>query len=161
MKKEGETDISNDVSRHQVRVAVRVRPLLDPSTENSVAETFPCKIRVTHEKRSRTSSFAKVFGPKTTQTELFESFFSSSVDSLLRGINVTVIAYGQTGSGKTYTMTGDLEADNSSRGIGPRAAQALFERLEHHTGDNSILSAKVFCTVMQIYNGRVYVFSET
>ena len=54
MSQQIEEEETTDISQHQVRVAVRVRPLLDPSTEKSVAETFPSKIKVTHEGRSRT-----------------------------------------------------------------------------------------------------------
>ena len=53
MSQQIEEEETTDISQHQVRVAVRVRPLLDPSTEKSVAETFPSKIKVTHEGRSR------------------------------------------------------------------------------------------------------------
>ena len=52
MSQQIEEEETTDISQHQVRVAVRVRPLLDPSTEKSVAETFPSKIKVTHERRS-------------------------------------------------------------------------------------------------------------
>ena len=54
MSQQIEEEETTDISQHQVRVAVRVRPLLDPSTEKSVAETFTSKIKVTHEGRSRT-----------------------------------------------------------------------------------------------------------
>jgi len=158
MNKEEEKEEPSSSVSHQVRVAVRVRPLFESesSSDNNddrvVETTQTQQIRVTHEGRSRTSRFARVFGEKTSQSDLFESFFASSVDSLLQGINVTVIAYGQTGSGKTFTMTGDFD-DESRQGIAPRATKKLFERLEEQS---SILSAKVFCSVMQIYNGRVY-----
>ena len=44
----------------------------------------------------------------------------------MAGYNATVFAYGQTASGKTHTMEGGSLTDEGSRGIIPRAAEALF-----------------------------------
>lgn len=51
--------------------------------------------------------FDKVFGPATTQEQLFkESNVSLLLDKAIEGYNATLFAYGQTGVGKTYTMEG-------------------------------------------------------
>ena len=50
-------------------------------------------------------SYEKIFGPFSTQKDIFRSI-KNSIDHVINGINSTILLYGQTGSGKTYTMFG-------------------------------------------------------
>ncbi|KAI4764185.1 hypothetical protein E4T44_14634, partial [Aureobasidium sp. EXF-8845] len=93
--------------------------------------------------------FDRVFAEETTQQGVWD-YVSGSVDSFIQGYNVSILAYGQSGAGKSYTMGTDgsedafdpvnagpshyasltrLQRTEFDLGIVPRAAAALFEKL--------------------------------
>ncbi|KAA0151936.1 hypothetical protein FNF27_03033 [Cafeteria roenbergensis] len=65
-----------------------------------------------------------VWGPDTSQSEVFASVGLPQVNAALSGVNASVIAYGQTGAGKTYTVCGG--GTPATAGIVSRAVQQLF-----------------------------------
>ncbi|XP_014861437.1 PREDICTED: kinesin-like protein KIF20B isoform X2 [Poecilia mexicana] len=74
--------------------------------------------------------FSRVYGPETTQSELFEGTVKDLVKDVLEGENSLVFTYGVTNSGKTFTFLGpDSEAE---AGILPRALRLIFSSI----GDN-------------------------
>ncbi|KAH8907310.1 kinesin-domain-containing protein [Coniochaeta sp. PMI_546] len=81
--------------------------------------------------------FDRVFGPDVTQEGIWE-YLSDSVNAFTQGYNVSLLAYGQSGAGKSYTMgtSGpDEQGDMEVMGVIPRAANALFEKLEGPKGN--------------------------
>ncbi|XP_058474277.1 kinesin-like protein KIFC1 isoform X1 [Solea solea] len=123
-----------------IRVFCRVRPLLTggltkhiqlPACDNkliTLAKTEESHTGKTADtQKNYNFNFDRVFGPGTSQQEVFEEI-SLLVQSALDGYNVCCFAYGQTGSGKTYTMEGD-EFDDA-RGVIPRAVQQIFKAAE-------------------------------
>ncbi|KAG0259834.1 hypothetical protein DFQ27_003872 [Actinomortierella ambigua] len=83
----------------------------------------------------RQFTFDHVFGPVSTQEEIYRGSAHRLVEKFLEGFNVTIMAYGQTSSGKTYTMgtaAGSSSSLNDERaqstlGIIPRAVSELFQ----------------------------------
>ncbi|RYP70332.1 hypothetical protein DL771_005539 [Monosporascus sp. 5C6A] len=76
--------------------------------------------------------FDRVFGPEVDQEGVWE-YLSESINAFLQGYNVSLLAYGQSGAGKSYTMgtAGPSEQpDPEAMGVIPRAATALFEKLD-------------------------------
>lgn len=51
-------------------------------------------------------TFDKVFGPKTSQDEIYHECVAPLIDEACEGYSCTLFAYGQTGTGKTYTLEG-------------------------------------------------------
>lgn len=50
--------------------------------------------------------FTHVFGPDSSQKNVFELSAKDIVEAFFEGFNGTIFAYGQTGAGKTYTIQG-------------------------------------------------------
>ncbi|KAK5107879.1 hypothetical protein LTR62_000589 [Meristemomyces frigidus] len=125
-----------------VKVAVRVRPPLSPSDpgfdlipqrfrESTCEVPAPNSLHVQSPQGKKLFLFDRVFDENTSQDGIWD-YLSESVSSFVQGYNVSVIAYGQSGAGKSYTMgtSGAEDQDDPDiKGIVPRAAQALFERL--------------------------------
>ena len=57
-------------------------------------------------KQSISPTLEAVLKYKAESQDVFESVGRRVVDSVVDGINGTIMAYGQTGSGKTFTMAG-------------------------------------------------------
>nr|XP_055025523.1 kinesin-like protein KIF20B isoform X2 [Misgurnus anguillicaudatus] len=66
--------------------------------------------------------FSKVYGPDTTQKEMFDGTVKSLVQHVLEGQNCLVFTYGVTNAGKTFTFLGIL----------PRSLNMIFGSLEGH-----------------------------
>ena len=68
----------------------------------------------------------QVFGPDSTQEEVYNETTKHLVDNVLNGYNATVFAYGATGGGKTYTMVGTQD----NQGIMIQALNYLFNAMD-------------------------------
>lgn len=51
-------------------------------------------------------TFDSVYGPDSTQRQVYDETAFPLVESVIQGYNGTIFAYGQTGCGKTHTMMG-------------------------------------------------------
>jgi len=94
-------------------------------------------------------AFDRVFGPDVDQRTVYEETVGHMVDEVLNGYNCTILAYGQTGSGKTYTMQGN----DAARGIMPRLAQTLFEKIRDFPADG--VKFDVDLSYVEIYLGKI------
>ncbi len=82
-----------------VRVAVRVRPLLPREIANGERE---CVTIIPEYKQiivgpKRAFTFDYVFGPETSQRDVYEQAALPLVQSCVDGYNAAILAYGQTG----------------------------------------------------------------
>ncbi|KAJ5424102.1 hypothetical protein N7491_009318 [Penicillium cf. griseofulvum] len=153
--RQGGSRASDEDGKTAVKVAVRVRPPLKPTDpgyelipqrfqQSKVHVTAPTSLSVDVSGGRKLFVFDRVF-PETTEQEGVWEYVSDSVDSFVQGYNVSIMAYGQSGAGKSFTMgtSGPTEQNNmQNMGIIPRAAQALFDKLEgpskhHRNGSNT------------------------
>ncbi|ERN16808.1 hypothetical protein AMTRI_Chr02g221530 [Amborella trichopoda] len=141
-----------------IRVYCRVRPFLPGQASRSSTVDYIGDGNLTilnplkqGKDARRSFNFNKVFGPSTTQAEVFADT-QPLIRSVLDGYNVCIFAYGQTGSGKTYTMNGPKEITEQSRGVNYRALSDLFCISEQR---RDTFSYEVSVQMIEIYNEQV------
>lgn len=91
------------------QVLVRMRPALEDEQGAPEAELSMCEesstINMTHLQREYTFAADRIFGPQSTQKDVYEDGgVRDVVASVMEGKNACVFAYGNTGTGKTFTM---------------------------------------------------------
>ena len=140
-----------------VQVVIRCRPQNKRELrkkESTIVSTNPLQSEITVQAAHRNNrddgkrkfTFDHVFGPTSTQLELYDAVVKPVVAEVLQGFNCTVFAYGQTGTGKTHTMEGNIQEENM-KGIIPRSVEDIFQRLGAITCDSSV---KI--SFMELYN---------
>lgn len=139
----GGSRASDEDARTSVKVAVRIRPPLQPTDpgfdlipqrfqRSMVQVTSDTSLTIDAPQGRKLFVFDRVFGPEVGQEGVFD-YVSDCVNAFTQGYNVSLLAYGQSGAGKSYTMgtSGPLEQDDlEMMGVIPRAAFALFEKLD-------------------------------
>ncbi|KAK9959763.1 hypothetical protein ABG768_009864 [Culter alburnus] len=70
--------------------------------------------------------FSKVYGPDTTQKDMFDGTVKDLVKDVLEGQNSLVFTYGVTNAGKTFTFLGP----DTDPGVLPRSLNMIFSSLD-------------------------------
>ncbi|CAG8554395.1 7724_t:CDS:2 [Dentiscutata erythropus] len=141
--------------------ALRIKPLTADDLVNlpsrfqrnvlSTTEFAPNQV-IVHGEKKQTWTFDKVFGPESSQKDIYEQTVKSMVDKFLEGFNVTILAYGQTSSGKTYTMgtSNEYSQLSETKGIIPRSMATLFSYVNSTQFKSRKFVIKV--SFVEIYN---------
>ncbi|TFA98425.1 Chromosome-associated kinesin KIF4A [Trichoderma ghanense] len=149
-KQGGESRASDEDNRTAVRVAVRVRPALNPEDPGydlipqrfqrpMVHVTSNTSLSIDSPQGRKLFVFDRVFGPEVMQGGIWD-YLSDSINAFTQGYNVSLLAYGQSGAGKSYTMgtsSPSAQQNPDDMGVIPRAAAALFEKLDVQRGGGS------------------------
>lgn len=133
-----------------ISVYARVRPSEQPSPNLSL---LPSSLelavpRAEQDVDSYSFKFAHVFGPESSQQQVFDRVAKDLVLGALDGVNSSIFAYGQTGSGKTFTMCGGKANYMRDRGIIPRTVGALFAAIDARDDD---VHYSVSMSMIEIY----------
>ena len=139
-----------------IQVVARLRPVnskekregTPPVVSSNTAAQTVSVVKTTGKTQNKTSFKAdSVFGSFSTQEEVFDETMPPILKDVIKGFESTVFAYGQTGTGKTHTMEGDISSEEQ-RGIIPRAAAAIFKKLQA----DEIIEKTVSVSYLEIYN---------
>ncbi|XP_076834624.1 kinesin-like protein KIF20B isoform X2 [Brachyhypopomus gauderio] len=106
-------DCVNICLPHTVLLKAPRAPVSAQHSEKSVPQT------------AQRFQFSQVFGPETSQKDIFDGTVKSLVKNVLEGRNSLVFTYGITNSGKTFTFLGP----ESDVGILPRSLNMIFSCL--------------------------------
>ena len=131
-------------SSHNIRVVCRVKPL----SGTSITTSTDSSVTIRSKDSTHQYTFDRVFGSDSSQTQIYQDSVQETVDEVFNGYNGTILAYGQTGSGKSHTMLGPSLSDGTSKGIVPRIADGIFDRI---SGSSSHIEYTVSLSVMEIY----------
>eukprot|EP00039_Didymoeca_costata_P014443 m.233541 g.233541 ORF g.233541 m.233541 type:complete len:1024 (-) comp16027_c2_seq10:1147-4218(-) len=151
-----------------IKVALRVRPLnkkeLD-ARSHAIVNARPeenkvdLQVKQGHKTDIKTYSYDHVFGPESSQLDVYEKVVAPCVREVMEGYNCTVFAYGQTGTGKTFTMEGKHAntvcksyKEDKMAGVIPRALNHIFDTLE--ATKNTEYSVRV--SFLEIYNEDIF-----
>ncbi|XP_064456111.1 kinesin-like protein KIF20B [Ornithodoros turicata] len=134
-------------------VYLRLRPVTSdtPSTVGSCLQMLDSTTVLAAPSSADSSNqkkftFSEVFGPSSTQEQVFETAALGLIDNLINGKNVLMFAYGPTSSGKTYTMQGTF----THPGIIPRTLERLFKTIGSRTTENPCLKPEYFGSVVRL-----------
>jgi len=170
---------SNNATNNQnVKVVARLRPLSTKEINERSREALiahPKKSVLTlstesNDKETRQFEYDAVFGPKTTQKQVYDSAAGDLIrTNIFKGFNVTILAYGQTGSGKTFTMgteggisqngpqddefQGRFQSPTETDGVIPRAVYDIFYNATKLPG--GIKNTSVNMSYLEIYNEEI------
>ena len=142
-----------------IRVAVRCRPLSKKEIDESQKSVFSDEnglavMRDPSDDKEHKFAYDFVYGPQSSQQQVFEDIGIPMMNSAFGGYNGTIFAYGQTGSGKTHSMTGDPTPEHC--GIIPRINEAIFERIAQEEQQSSTKKFLVVCSFFEIYNEIIF-----
>jgi hypothetical protein len=125
-------------------VICRVRPILHDEGASCVEVIDSERLFV----EDVPHNFDAVFGPQSTQDEVFAEVQPSAM-SVLEGFNVCIFAYGQTGSGKTFTMEGGSSL--ALKGVNFRALSSLFDQAQVMPDVSFVFTV----SMLEVYNENV------
>jgi len=143
-----------------VQVVVRVRPLSRKEVNEGCQDcsnTTTSSIRL--QAAGKTFNFDRVFDPRVSQAEIYETSATGIVKKCFDGYNGTILAYGQTGSGKTFSMGTDFNVDSNRKkgsikktsGIIPRAVHELFDYMDNKDD----IDFKLTVSYLEVYKEEI------
>ncbi|RNF03121.1 putative kinesin [Trypanosoma rangeli] len=157
----------------QVKVALRVRPLLPTERERGEDEKISvlpggksvqvvARVNRTTQNQVHTFDMDCCLGPDENQRELFAKLgIAEMCDAVFKGRAATVMCFGQTGSGKTYTISGHNEGKGSEQltgdGIQLTAARYMAATRDELMAVNNDVSTTITLRVsyLELFNERI------
>eukprot|EP00906_Rhabdomonas_costata_P010915 RCo015358 len=149
-------DKKDSSAGENIKVAVRVRPMLDHERERGEKECVEVDVASSQvivkgeAGAPYTFTFDYVFNKSFSQKDIFIQVTQPMIEATMEGFNSTIFAYGQSGSGKTHTMAGSFEIEEE-KGIIPRSFEYIFQKIKESP---STVTWRLFCSYLELYNGK-------
>ena len=126
-------------------------PFISAGSHSSSSPVIATELQIKNPetKEKKTFSYDFIYGPDSTQDQVFNQIGMSIIDNTFKGYNTCVFAYGQTGTGKSHSMMGSTEQS----GLIPKTCDSLFTLQESHNNAVSPISInyKVEISYSEIY----------
>ncbi|XP_076997377.1 kinesin-like protein KIF22 isoform X2 [Tamandua tetradactyla] len=142
----------------RVRVAVRLRPFVDGTTEANdipcVRGLDSCSLEIANWRNHQETlkyQFDAFYGERSSQQDIYAGSVQPILRHLLEGQNASVLAYGPTGAGKTHTMLGSPEQP----GVIPRALMDLLQLTREEGAEGRPWCLSVTMSYLEIYQEKV------
>ena len=87
------------------------------------------------------------FGPKCTNSDIFQRMGMSLVDAAIDGYNTVLFMYGQTSSGKTFTLFGS----DGEAGL----VEHALTRVAHRVNSSTEFEYVIRMTYSELYNEEI------
>ncbi|XP_077095590.1 kinesin-like protein KIF20B isoform X2 [Siphateles boraxobius] len=135
----------SDLEKEHLKVYLRIRPfsaaeMVNGESQECVAIQPPETVLLKAPRSSLSArlsdkpvpvtaqrfQFSQVYGPETTQKDMFDGTVKGLVKDVLEGQNSLVFTYGVTNAGKTFTFLGP----DTDPGILPRSLNMIFSSLD-------------------------------
>ncbi|XP_004705727.1 kinesin-like protein KIF22 [Echinops telfairi] len=140
----------------RVRVAVRLRPFVDRTANDSpcVQGLDSCSLEIANWRNRQETlkyQFDAFYGERSSQQDVYAGSVQPILRHLLEGQNASVLAYGPTGAGKTHTMLGSPEQP----GVIPRALMDLLQLTREEGAEGRAWALSVTMSYLEIYQEKV------
>ena len=143
------------MSDDSVRVAVRIRPLIETEIERgcqTCLKVVPDVPQIVIDNRDKSFTFNYVFSPAISQEDFYNTSVKDMVKNIFEGYNVNLLAYGRTGSGKTYSMGTNYNTGADNLGVIPRAVNDIFDIVSLKEEWNF----KITVSFMELYQDQLH-----
>ncbi|XP_059617429.1 kinesin-like protein Nod [Phlebotomus argentipes] len=145
-----------------VKIAVRERPFNDFEVQSGCKESAVEVHSSNHNiiiVDDQPFVFDHVFGPETSQEQVYRDLVAPLIDKMILGFHCTVLAYGHSGNGKTFTMGlhRNLLSDENS-GLITRSISAVCARVQEQceVSEEQENLPELAVSYIEIYNEKVY-----
>ncbi|KHN77904.1 Kinesin-like protein KIF14 [Toxocara canis] len=137
-----------DTAKCNIQVALRVRPFNEHESKQEALLIEDNKVHIVTANKKCSFEFAHIFGPESSQEDVYKKFALPLLAHAMAGINVCIFAYGQTGSGKTYSIVGN----HDNPGLLQRFGKDFFDAVSEVKPEERHLSISFY----EIYQEKAY-----
>ncbi|EFC50379.1 kinesin [Naegleria gruberi] len=126
---------SPKAAKERIKVFARCRPVIEEEKKGndckSCVEIKGNEIKVSRPNHQpKTFSFDGIFGPDSTQEQVFKTVSLDAIEDVFNGYHSTIFVYGQTGTGKTHTLSNIDDSQPEEHGLVPRCVQEIYRRID-------------------------------